>query len=70
VAKGFSPLNGGDRGSKAPVAPPSHALLSFRRPAIPPANDNAQPLGRRLRQHAVALALGLAFIMLVWAAFA
>ena len=66
---GFHQIDGGDRG-ELPEPPLSRALLSYRGQRQRPANDNALPLGTRLRRRILAFAFLVVLLGLAWAALA
>jgi hypothetical protein len=67
VDNGFRKIDGGDRGGEPPAPPFARALPAFRTQRLRPANDNAAPLGLRLRRHALFAAASLILIALAWA---
>jgi len=66
VDNGFRKIDGGDRGGEPPASPSAQAPLAYRQQRLRAANDNARPLGPRLRRHALFVAVGLILIALAW----
>ena len=64
---GFRKIDGGDRGGEPPAPPFARALLAFRMQRLRPANDNAAPLGLRLKRRALFVVAGAALLALAWA---
>ena len=64
---GFRKIDGGDRGGEPPAPPFARALPAFRTQRLRPANDNATPLGLRLRRRALLLVAGATLLALAWA---
>jgi hypothetical protein len=68
VDNGIHQIEGGNNVAPEQGPPSGRPLLSYRRSRLVAANDNAAPLGLRLRRWVFALLIAVSGLGLAWAA--